>query len=76
MNTVSMKIEASPRPQVRPGLLRCSCDRCGAHVIARSAFRIAGFCENCGSYEITPIAPEPARAGRRRPGQRIAASFI
>jgi hypothetical protein len=37
--------------------------------MARWAFRVAGACGNCGSYEITPIAP--AVVGGRTEGRRL-----
>ncbi|MDQ6749533.1 MAG: hypothetical protein M3Z33_02065 [Actinomycetota bacterium] len=27
--------------------------------MGRSAFRVAGFCGNCGSYDVTPIESRP-----------------
>ena len=55
-----------PSFRMESRFVRCSCDHCGAHLIARSGFRLAGFCENCGSYEITQIAVEPTHASADR----------
>lgn len=42
--------------------VRCECEHCGAHVIARGAYTLAGSCGNCGSYELRPLRPSaPAK---------------
>jgi hypothetical protein len=61
---------AMPTPRFRARAIRCACDHCGAHVIAKAGFRVAGSCGNCGSYEITPI--KPAVVGRRTADRTLA----
>lgn len=47
----------SPNPVSVPDVtVRCECTRCGAHVQARRSWRIAGWCQNCGGYELQPLA--------------------
>jgi hypothetical protein len=43
--------------------LRCECAACGAHVVVRRSWQIAGQCRNCRSYDIRPLAraTPPAR---------------
>ena len=44
-------------PLPRPSRIRCSCDDCGAHVLAEVAFAtLGGSCSNCGSYQLTPVS--------------------
>lgn len=42
---------------VKPGAqVRCACDDCGAHTIGQvGANGVAGWCPNCGSYQVTPV---------------------
>jgi Zn finger protein HypA/HybF involved in hydrogenase expression len=35
--------------------VRCACAGCGAHVIAWQGYKISGWCENCGSYDVRPL---------------------
>ncbi|HET8535543.1 MAG TPA: hypothetical protein VFL73_00055 [Solirubrobacteraceae bacterium] len=37
--------------------VRCACADCGAHVVAWQGYKISGWCENCGSYDVRPLAP-------------------
>jgi hypothetical protein len=46
----------------RPHMVRCSCDHCGAHVLAVVSWRVNGVCGNCGGYELTPLEVEPLRS--------------
>ena len=46
---------SEPLPIPAAGTLRCRCASCGAHVTAQSGYRIAGQCQNCGSYELMPL---------------------
>lgn len=47
-------------PIPAPGsTVRCECLHCGAHVQARRSWRIAGWCQNCGGYDIRPLPPAP-----------------
>jgi hypothetical protein len=39
--------------------VRCLCTHCGAHVIGLLGHTLGGSCENCGSYEIHPLASSP-----------------
>jgi hypothetical protein len=36
--------------------VRCACAQCGAHVVAWQGYKISGWCENCGSYDVRPLA--------------------
>lgn len=36
--------------------VRCACAECGAHVIAWHGYKLSGWCENCGSYDVRPLA--------------------
>jgi Zn finger protein HypA/HybF involved in hydrogenase expression len=38
--------------------VRCACADCGAHVVAWQGYKISGWCENCGSYDVRPL-PAP-----------------
>ena len=50
-------------------LIRCSCDRCGAHSATRvHDGRPAGFCSNCGCQELTPVSREAAARLAALPG--------
>ncbi len=40
--------------------VRCSCDHCGAHVMATRSWHLTGSCENCGGFELTPVEPGSA----------------
>jgi hypothetical protein len=43
--------------------VRCACAKCGTHTNAVKAFRVAGSCANCGSYDLQPIdGAEPLAA--------------
>ena len=45
------------RPEVR-----CGCDDCGAHTVGQVGPNgVAGWCPNCGSYQVTPIQIAPRR---------------
>jgi ribosomal protein S27E len=46
-------------PVPAPGTMRCRCAACGSHVTVHSAYRIAGQCGNCGSYEMQPMDEAP-----------------
>ena len=36
--------------------VRCACDDCGAHTIGQVGPNgVAGWCPNCGSYQVTPV---------------------
>jgi Zn finger protein HypA/HybF involved in hydrogenase expression len=35
--------------------VRCACAECGAHVVAWQGYKISGWCENCGSYDVRPL---------------------
>jgi hypothetical protein len=35
--------------------VRCECGRCGAHVVGLLGYTLGGCCNNCGSYDITPL---------------------
>jgi hypothetical protein len=35
--------------------VRCACADCGAHVIAWQGYKISGWCENCGSYDVRAL---------------------
>lgn len=55
-------------PAAEPdAMLRCECGACGAHVMVRRSWQIAGQCTNCRSYDVrplvsaTPPATPPAR---------------
>ena len=41
--------------------VRCACADCGAHVVAWQGYKISGWCENCGSYDVRPL-PAPVVA--------------
>ena len=38
--------------------VRCACADCGAHVVAWQGYKISGWCENCGSYDVRAL-PAP-----------------
>lgn len=44
----------------RPGYrtVRCACRRCGAHVIVKAGFVLAGNCGNCDSYDLVRLDEE------------------
>jgi Zn finger protein HypA/HybF involved in hydrogenase expression len=42
--------------------VRCACADCGAHVLAWQGYKISGWCDNCGSYEVRPL-PVPIAPG-------------
>ncbi len=44
----------------RQARVRCSCDHCGAHVMATRSWHLTGSCENCGGFELTPVEPASA----------------
>ena len=54
----------TPRPdRISPQVVRCACGVCGTHINAVKAFRVAGCCANCGSYDLRPIdGAEPLAA--------------
>jgi hypothetical protein len=60
---------------VRPHMVRCSCDRCGAHVLAVVSWRVNGCCGNCGGYELTPLDAEPLRESRLAEAECEPATF-
>ena len=38
------------------GQVRCACQDCGAHTVGQVGPNgIAGWCPNCGSYQVTPV---------------------
>jgi Zn finger protein HypA/HybF involved in hydrogenase expression len=39
--------------------VRCACADCGAHVVAWQGYKISGWCENCGSYDVRPLPVIP-----------------
>ncbi|WP_205696360.1 hypothetical protein [Conexibacter sp. SYSU D00693] len=39
------------------GEVRCRCADCGAHVAGWQGYSLTGWCANCGSYEVEPLAP-------------------
>ena len=39
--------------------VRCACADCGAHVVAWQGYKISGWCENCGSYDVRPLPVAP-----------------
>lgn len=42
-----------------PPMVRCECERCGAHVMKERITRVVvGDCPNCGSYELREIAAD------------------
>lgn len=44
-------------PQATPGaMIRCECACCGAHVLVRRSWQISGWCRNCRSYDVRPLA--------------------
>lgn len=55
---------ARPRTDRVPAqVVRCACAKCGTHTNAVKAFRVAGSCANCGSYDLQPIdGAEPLAA--------------
>ena len=58
---------ATVLPEAKPGVIhrRCSCARCGVHVMgAVGKATLGGRCANCGSYELVPLTR------RRPPGTR------
>ncbi|MCW2990243.1 MAG: hypothetical protein JWM73_837 [Solirubrobacterales bacterium] len=61
MDVIPMLPAAAP-----DAMLRCECAACGAHVMVRRSWQIAGQCRNCRSYDIraltaaTPPASPPA----------------
>jgi hypothetical protein len=43
-------------PPVHPvRRVRCLCAHCGAHVMGLLGYTLGGCCDNCGSYEISPL---------------------
>jgi hypothetical protein len=44
----------APRPVLRD--VRCACGVCGAHLIAWQGHTLSGSCDNCGSYDVRPVA--------------------
>ena len=40
---------------VRPRLVRCACEQCGAHTNAVWTFRVGGSCPTCGSFRLAPL---------------------
>lgn len=61
---------ATVHPLVVPrATVRCECTRCGAHVEVLRSWQIAGWCQNCGGYDLralsavgpaAPLDPAPA----------------
>lgn len=44
-------------PQTTLGaMIRCECACCGAHVMVRRSWQITGWCRNCRSYDVRPLA--------------------
>lgn len=44
-------------PLIAPETIRCECAHCGAHVMVRRSWQLAGWCRNCRSYDLRPLAP-------------------
>lgn len=42
---------------IAPETIRCECVHCGAHVMVRRSWQLAGWCRNCRGYELRPLAP-------------------
>jgi hypothetical protein len=58
-DAVDATFEATMATVRRPRALRCSCDNCGAHVIAMAgSCTLGGSCANCGGYELSIITHE------------------
>ncbi len=54
-----MQLVALPPISAADSTVRCECTRCGAHVEARRSWRIAGWCQNCGCYDLRPLHAAP-----------------
>jgi hypothetical protein len=46
---------AAPGERPAAHLVRCACAVCGTHVNAVKTFRVAGSCQNCGSFDLVPV---------------------
>ena len=56
-------MDALPRAsQLRMRDVRCRCMRCGVHTMARLGYTLGGSCDNCGSYQLEPMAGAPSLA--------------
>jgi Zn finger protein HypA/HybF involved in hydrogenase expression len=40
---------------IKPRLVRCACEQCGAHTNAVWTFRVGGSCPTCGSFRLSPL---------------------
>jgi hypothetical protein len=60
------------RPAGQGRAVRCSCDRCGSHLLARpvGGGGLRGVCYVCGSESFAPLAPSsgPSSSTRSSPG--------
>lgn len=44
-------------PLIAPETIRCECVQCGAHVMVRRSWQLAGWCRNCRGYQLRPLVP-------------------
>lgn len=55
-----MQVIALNPPVPAGTMMRCECGSCGAHVMVRRSWQIAGWCQNCRSHDIRALAmPTP-----------------
>lgn len=52
----AMQVIALNPPASLGAKVRCECARCGAHVLVRRSWQISGWCQNCRSYDVRPLA--------------------
>ncbi len=53
--------------QHRVGLVRvrCACQACGVHHIAKLGLVLGGQCDNCASYDLVAVCEEPPSRERQ-----------
>jgi len=76
LNVAGEATEVESEGSGRAARVRCTCDRCGTHVIASRSWRLTGSCENCGGFALTPLEPagdtELVTVSRSTVGERLA----